>query len=1110
MLTLILGRAKSGKTTRLLQAVKDCTAEAMASRILIVPEQLSHQTERQLGAMCGDKISFVAEVLSFTRLSSRVFSLFGGGARQSLDKGGRILTARLALDSIHSQLKVFASAAGRADFLSSMVSMIDELKTYGVTPERLLDASVQVEGAFAQKLLELSLILGAYNAVMAQGACDPRDKLSLLKAKLQTSDYAQSRHFFVDGFTDFSQQELEILAVLLARSQGVTVTVPCDSLTEGDRLFDPGRETALRLVRMAKDLGQQVKLVTAEYARDIPQELRYLEQNLYQYAAVPYDAPCPALTLTCAADPLKECRHCAASMRRAAMKGMRWRDMQVAAGDTQRYGPLMEAVCREYGIPLYTGMKNTVTAHPATAFLLCALEAATEGMETDTVLAYLRTGYSGVGSDDCDALENYAYTWSIRGSKWQKAWTEHPDGYDGRYTEDTKAQLDTLNDLRQRAVGPLLHLSTSLKAAGNTRGQIEAIYQFLEETRLWEQVSAQLEVMTAQGQQEQAQETAQIYNTLLECLQQTVSVLGQTAQSGGELLRILRLALGQYELGTIPATLDAVSFGAIDAVRGSEPKYLWVLGLNEGVVPGTVAGGSLLTERERGILLNQLDIALAPDSEGALKRELLQIYSAFTAPTEYLGLSYPTGEAGEDLQPSFLVGRIQNLFPQITLESAAQSVTDVMTPGGLAELYLVAENQGQTDLMAAIRRTAQEVPELEQEIINAKSASLPRQLQVSQDLTAKLFGTPIALTASRLDELGNCPLGFFLNYGLKARARKEASFDAAEYGTFLHYILEKTVGDIANEQMALPLTKSQSQALVERYMEPYLAQRLQNVQELSARDKYLYDRNQQEATGLLTEISQEFSVSEFRPRAFELRFGDGKVLGPLEVQGRLGQGHLDGTVDRADLWTGPGGDYLRIVDYKSGTKKFDFTDLTGGVGMQMLLYLFALEQAGIPGVSEHPIPAGVLYFPAKRKLLSSDTPLDEVATDKLRQKDGDKRSGLLLADETVLEAMEQGVGGQYLPVKKKKNGGLGDYAVTPAQMKILKDYVKKRMGQAVDQIVDGKFDPAPFYRGQSHDPCRWCDYGDVCQKDEKFRKEHYVPSITAADFWKLIGGDDHG
>lgn len=1105
MLTLILGRGKSGKTRALLQAVKDCPAAGMAERIVIVPEQLSHQTERQISAICGDAISFTAEVLSFTRLASRVFSIYGGGARQSLDKGGRILTARLALDSIHTQLKVFASAAGQAEFLGSMVSMIDEFKSYGVTPQILQDASRQVEGLFAQKLLELSLILGSYEAVMAQGTCDPRDKLTLLAQKLMEEDYAKNRHFFVDGFTDFSKQELNILEWLLRRGESVTVTLPCDGLESEERLFSPGRETAQRLYRMAQEMGKAVKIQQMDYHRDLPSEFTYLEENLYRYQAPAYEGSADAIILVTGQTRLEECRHCAAVLKKAAMAGLRWRDMVVAAGDTGSYGPLLEAVCRDCGVPLYTGSKLSVTAHPAAAFLLCALEAATEGMETETVTAYLRTGFAGVSKDDCDALENYAYTWSVRGARWQSDFTEHPDGYDGRFTEETAADLTRLNQLRKTAVGPLIHLSARLKTAGNTLGQLEAVYAFFEETKLYEQVTQQLQILSEQGRQEEAQETAQVYNTLMECLQQTASVLGKTSQNGGELLRILSLSLGQYDLGTIPATLDSVSFGALNAVRGSEPKLLYILGANEGAIPATVSGGSLLTERERSVLLEELNIDLAPDSEGALRRELLQLYSALTAPREYLYISCAAIDGTEALAPSFVMERLKKLFPK--LKEEIYGVQDVMTPAELAELYLTAEHMGDAPLQEAVSRAAQKIPELGKRIETAHSAMNPRQEQVSRGLSEQLFGAPVALTASRLDELGNCPLSFFLNYGLKAKERKQAEFDAAEFGTFLHYILEKTVADLTAEGEKQPLSQEDSQTMVEHYMEPYLAERMQDQGNLSARQKYLYDRNRQEATQLLMELSQEFSQSEFQPCAFELQFGEGKSQSSLQVTGELGIGHLDGMVDRADLWKGPHGDYLRIVDYKSGSKSFDYTDLAGGVGMQLLLYLFALEKSGISQQTEHPIPAGALYFPAKRKIETADGPLSREEAAALRKKEGLKPTGLVLADETVLEAMEKGVEGQYIPVKKKKSG-LGDFAVTPQQMKILKEFIEKRMGQAVDQILNGAFAPKPFYRGRSHDPCSWCRFGDVCQKDEKFRQAHYVAPVKAEDFWKMIGGDE--
>lgn len=1101
MLTLILGRGKSGKTTTLLQAVKDCKAAGMAERIIIVPEQLSHQTERQLSAMCGDAISFTAEVLSFTRLASRVFSIYGGGARQSLDKGGRILTARLALDSIRSQLKVFASAAGKTEFLSGIVSMIDEFKSYGVTADALSEASGQMEGAFAEKLLELSMILGSYEAVMAQGTCDPRDKLTLLAKKLMESDYAGGRHFFVDGFTDFSGQELHILEWLLRRGECVTVTLPCDSLTSADTLFAPGRETALRLSRMAEEVGKPVTVRQLDFCRSQPLELTYLEQNLYRYQAPSYEGTASAIGLSAGKTPLEECRRCAAVLKRAAMDGMRWRDMAVAAGDAERYGPMLELVCRDHGIPLYTGNKRKVTAHPAAAFLLLALEAATEGMETETVTAYLHTGFAGITGDDVDLLENYAYTWDIRGSRWQKPFTEHPAGYDGRFTAETEKTMEKLNILREAAIGPLLRLGGALKAAGNTLAQLEAVYRFLEEMRLYEQVTSRLERLAEQDKTEEAQEEAQVYQTILESLQQTAAVLGKTSQSGRDFLGILSLALDQYELGTIPAALDSVSFGALDGLRGSEPRLLYVLGVNEGVVPGAVSGGSLLTERERGILLEELHMDLAPDSEGALRRELFQVYGAFTAPREKLYISWAETDGKEDLQPSFLVERLRRLFPEIPAEPAQNA----MTPAELAALYFTAEDPA---VSAAVAKTAGEVPGLAERIEAAKSSLAPRQEQISRQLSEQLFGAPVSLTASKLDKLGKCPLGFFLDYGLKARKRKKAEFDAAEFGTFIHYILEKTVAELTEKEMALPLPEEESRKLVEQYMEPYLSERMRDPETLSGRQKYLYERNGQEAAELLTAISGEFAQSDFRPCAFELQFGEGKNLPPMEVKGANGVGHLNGVADRVDLWKGPQGDYLRIVDYKSGSKKFDYTELTRGIGLQPLLYLFTLEKSGIAQQTEHPIPAGALYFPAKQGFQTTDGPVDAEEAAAMRQNKKIKADGVVLADQAVLSAMEKNTLGEYIPIKKK--GGLGDNAISPEQMKLLEQYVTKKVGAAVDRILDGAFSPDVFYQGEDHGPCTYCEFGDVCQKDEAFRKEHYVEKVKPADFWKELGGEENG
>jgi ATP-dependent helicase/nuclease subunit B len=284
-------------------------------------------------------------------------------------------------------------------------------------------------------------------------------------------------------------------------------------------------------------------------------------------------------------------------------------------------------------------------------------------------------------------------------------------------------------------------------------------------------------------------------------------------------------------------------------------------------------------------------------------------------------------------------------------------------------------------------------------------------------------------------------------------------------------------------------------------LKAYAAQRL-GGEEQTSRETYLFYRNGQEATVLLEEISQELGQSDFVPCAFELSFGAGGGLPAPEAIGTSGVGRLSGFVDRADLWKSPWGDYLRVIDYKSGTKKFDYTELYGGVGMQMLLYLFALESSGIPGVTEKPIPAGVLYVPAKRAFTSEDAPKEDAPMEAKIT----KRSGIVLAEEPVLEAMEHGDGFQYLPLKKQKSGSYGDFAVSRQQLTLLKEFVQKRMGEAVDQILSGQFAPKPFYRGRSHDPCSYCDFSEVCQKNAEFRKTHYQEPLTAEEFWERLGG----
>lgn len=256
MLKLILGRAGCGKTTTVLKRL--CQAGQERRQVLMVPEQQSHQAERALCKAGGDEVSLYAEVLSFSRLANRVFLAAGGVGETELDSGGRLLLMYQAVKAVSQELTVYARPSRRPAFLENLLATVDELKSCCVQPQLLLQAGEEVEGPEGDKLRDLGLICGAYQALTARTALDPRDRLTRTAEKLSACPWAQDMDLWLDGFTDFTPQQGEVLAQLMAQAHQIIVTLTCDHLEEdegGTGIFSPARRTAAMLVRLAKERG---------------------------------------------------------------------------------------------------------------------------------------------------------------------------------------------------------------------------------------------------------------------------------------------------------------------------------------------------------------------------------------------------------------------------------------------------------------------------------------------------------------------------------------------------------------------------------------------------------------------------------------------------------------------------------------------------------------------------------------------------------------------------------------------------------------------------------------------------------------------------------------
>ena len=466
MLHLLYGPAASGKTDLLMGRIRTAVAARTPGQVLLVPEQYSHEAERALCAACGDSLSLYAEVLSFTGLARRVAAETGAGEAPLLDQGGRLLCMALALSQVAPRLRLFGAAARRPQMQQTLLGAVDELKTACVTPDALEATAARCPGYLGDKLRDLALVLAAYDAVTAQGHADPTDRLTRLAERIPASTLGRTGHFYLDGFTDYTRQELAVVRALLTAGADVTVCLTLDQLSGGSEIFGAARRTARVLLDMADDCGVQATVESCP-ARAADTPLRVLEQQLFSYTSAHFDDPAQTITVHTADDLAAECAWAAARALQIVQSGCRWRDIAIAVRGFSDYAPALERMCAYYGVPLYFARRTDLMQKPLVALIRAAYDIVTGGWDAEDVSAYLRTGLAGLTPEETDTLENYVLLWSIRGSAWARPtpWQQHPDGYGAPDTDESAARLKEINDLRQRAAGPLCQLGAENSAA---------------------------------------------------------------------------------------------------------------------------------------------------------------------------------------------------------------------------------------------------------------------------------------------------------------------------------------------------------------------------------------------------------------------------------------------------------------------------------------------------------------------------------------------------------------------------------------------------------------------------------------------------------------------
>lgn len=1054
MLRLILGRAGSGKSAILFEKTATLAKEKKET-LIIVPEQASFQTERAVLAMLGAENARFVEVLSFTRLCERIFRKEGFFKGRRIDESGKTVVMNSALESVCDDLSIYKKHGSGTGLINVMLTAVTEFKTGGIMPESLTNAVV-TNKTLADKLGDIALIYGAYEAIMEQTGLDPLDDISHACKRLENSDFFVGKTVMVDSFKSFTQVENEMLTHIMKKTD-LYVALCADSL-EGEPLFAPTVRTAKKLIKLAKKCGAEVAVpIYADSLSDKSPVLRELEKNLFSYKSEKVDND-DSVKIFSASTAYEECKLAACEFSRLVRQGYRYRDIAIVARNFDDYRNIIEDVFEKYSLPIFFDKREPINSMQLIKLVLSAFDIVCRGYRTDDILKYLKTDLTLLSAEESAELENYAAIWEINGKRWLEPFTADPRGFSSKADEEGVVRIE---NLRLSVINPLEEFAEKFKTE-DCREIAQAVYELLMTLEVPQKL---LETDNENN------ENMRLWERLMDMLDELTQLQKQPIK-GQKFAELLRLMVATADMGFIPQGLDEITAGAADRIRLDSQKIVWILGANEGIFPMPPPSGSIFSENERKILIEK-GLPMADTAEMCAEDEKMLVYLTASAPSEKLYISFARSTCGGTaMSKSELVDAVLEIMPDLEIRSDESfSPSDFIETERAAFSEMAVRWNENTPFEAALKSYFNSSAQWQEKTDSLRKAIEKSHFRLDSDeLVHRLYGENMRVSASKVEIYHQCKFQYFCRYALGIQKRRPAKLDALEYGKVMHFVFEKILAQHGSQGLS-QMSEAELENNTLLLLDEYICENMGGWEDKTERFKYLYKRMVSVLVILLKRMAAEFAQSEFEPADFELQIGRGGDIPSIILETPNGEKiAVEGFVDRVDIMKKDGISYIRVVDYKTGTKDFSLSEVLHGINLQMLIYLLTIDKNGEQRYG-NVVPAGVLYLSAKRPKSEEGRDVPDMPTVAC--------SGLLLEDTQVLRAMDKNLAGVFIPVKAKKDGTISNrnHLATLEEMGELSMHIEKLLVEMAQSLYDGDIDAASAMEGKY---CDFCDYYSVC------------------------------
>ena len=1145
----IYGRAGIGKSTWCINSIAENIKKDDENKlILIVPEQYTFNTENRILKSIGEPALLRTQVLSFKKMAHEVFEECGGRVKEIIKESGRNMLIHKVLNEKIESLEYFRKISREQGFYEIVSDVISEFKKYNVEVDSLrnIEESIQ-ESDLYNKIRELSIIYEAFNEEMNEGYIDGDDELTLLGKKLLENDIYTNSEVWIDEFSTFTPQQLEIIRLLARRCKRVNITLCMDNRdnSNGNQditdVFNTIKNTENKILKIMKEnnisydkpINLNMINVNEGYNRfkNAP-ELEHIEKYFFTYPFNSFNGKCENVKLYKANNIYDEIERVAKSITSLIRSGKyRYKDISVVCRNIDDYEKITAVIFKDYEIPYFLDKKLELLNNPLIILITSAFEILFKDWSYESVFKYLKTGLTGIENNYIDVLENFVLEYGVKGYKWtvkeiiSESWFNN--------NEELSEEKIFISEIMDEVRRPLLVFHNKIKGKHKVSHICKAIYEFLIDIHAFERINEWIEKFDEIGLEDKVKEYSQVEESVIDILDQAVDVMGDKDLDSYDFFKILNSGFNNEEIGVIPVALDQVNIGDVARIKGRDVKALYIVGVNDGILPASKKEEGILSDNDRNIL-SEIGIELASNTRNKVFEEQFLLYTVLTISSDYLMISYPMADfEGKSLRPSIVISRIKKILPKLVeesdlydLSSYKDKLNKVISPiPTFNELILAmrknCDEENVEEYWREVYKWYKDSPEYENKVKNIFKGLDYSNLKnhVNKNNLRELYANEdgkLMFSVSRLEKYAECPFSYFVQYGLKAKNRKIYEFTPPDLGSFVHDILDLFTNRVKKEGILWSeLNNERCKEIVSNLIDIRLSEQTNSILNSSKRFKYLSQRFKRVISKSVTVMAEQIGKGEFEVFKTEFDFGNYKtgeaVMLNLQDDEKV---YLQGRIDRIDTLDLDGQTYIRIIDYKTGAKKFDLNELYYGLQMQLLVYLDAIIKNSKYILEKQVVPGAVLYFKVDDPIIKSKKEMttEEVETEVLEEL---KLKGLVLKDAKVVKAMDRDIEGYSLviPAAFKKDGDFKSTSdvVTEEEFTLLREYVNRKMISLCEDMLCGDIKIEPTKQA-NRSYCEYCNFSSICQFDTSIKDNKYkiVGKKSRTEIWDNIRSDVKG